>query len=148
MQKTAEVRRAWHVIDAEGKVLGQVATDVATKLMGKNKTTYTPHIDAGDFVVIVNASKIEVSRRKGDRKTYYHHSLYPGGLSQATFNELLAKKPAEIIQRAVYSMLPKNRLRSERMARLKVYATAEHPHHGQVGGKPAAAAEASTTQTA
>jgi large subunit ribosomal protein L13 len=133
MQKTAEVTRKWHLIDAENRVLGQVATEIAVKLMGKEKTTFTPHIDAGDFVVVINASKIIATGAKGDRKMYYKHSHLPGGITENTFNELLEKKPAEIIQRAVFNMLPKNRLRQDRMGRLKVYGDANHKHESQIG---------------
>lgn len=135
MQKTAEVKRDWHLMDASNRVVGQLATEIAVKLMGKHKPTFTPHIDGGDYVVVVNASKVEVTGAKAGRKMYYRHSHFPGGLTEMTFEEMLAKKPEEIITRAVYNMLPKNRLRQERMARLKVYAGAEHKHESQLAAK-------------
>lgn len=131
-QKTAEITREWHVIDVTGKVLGQVATEVAQLLIGKHKPTFTPHIDGGDFVIVVNAAQVEVTRDKAADKIYYRHSQFPGGLKQQTFAELLADHPDRVIEKAVYNMLPKNKLRSGRMNRLKVYAGAEHPHQAQV----------------
>ncbi len=133
MQKPAEVQRTWHLIDVKGRVLGQVATEIATKLMGKHKPTYTPHVDAGDFVVVINAAEVVVTGNKGETKEYYDHSLFPGGLRTRTFNTMKAANPAEIIERAVYNMVPPNRLRKDRMNRLKVYATAEHKHESQFG---------------
>ncbi len=134
MQKPADVKRQWLVVDAKGKVLGQVATDIAKKLMGKEKVTFTSHVDGGDYVVVINASLVEVTGRKGERKEYVDHSGFPGGTRTRTFNQMQAGKPGEAISRAVYNMLPKNRLRTERMARLKVYAGTEHPHQSQVEG--------------
>ena len=133
MQKKAEVQRQWHLVDVKGEVLGRVATEIAKKLLGKNKPTFTPHIDGGDYVVVINAKDVVVTRAKGDSKVYYSYSGYPGGLSESTFNELQAKRPEEIVRRAVYNMLPKNKLRTERMARLKIYAGAEHKHESQLG---------------
>src|SRR5258708_9537925 len=130
-QKPAEVKREWHLIDAKGKVLGQIATEIATKLMGKHKPTYTPNTDGGDFIVVINAAEVVVTGNKGETKKYYDHSLTPGGLRVRTFNSMLEKAPTEIIERAVYNMIPGNRLRKGRMGRLKVYATAEHKHEGQ-----------------
>jgi large subunit ribosomal protein L13 len=134
MQKPAAVQRTWHLIDAKDRVLGQVATEVAKKLMGKEKTTFTPHIDGGDFVIVVNASQIRVTGNKGMTKQYHHHSLFPGGLTTATFDELLKSNPTRIVQEAVNNMLPKNRLRKGRMNRLKVFADANHKHEAEVGG--------------
>lgn len=131
-QKTAEVVRNWHLADAENKVLGRLATTIATKLIGKNKPTYTPHIDAGDYVVVINAAKVAVTGNKEMSKAYTRHSNYPGGLKIETLEKLRVRKPEEIITKAVYNMLPDNRLRSGRMARLKVYAGSEHPHEGQL----------------
>jgi len=132
MQKSAEVTRNWHIVDVKGQVLGRVATGIATKLMGKHKPTYTPHIDAGDYVVVINAAEIEVTGNKVEDKTYYSYSGYPGGLKKKSFGELQAKYPERIIEKAVYNMLPDNRLRDERMKRLKVYAGSEHPHQSQI----------------
>ncbi len=137
MQKTAEVKHEWHLIDVKDRVLGQAATEVALKLMGKNKPTFTPHIDNGDFVVVVNAGLVHITGNKANKKKYYDHSLFPGGLRQASFAELQVKNPEKIIERAVYNMLPDNRLRQPRMARLKVYPTAEHAHQSQLGSKQA-----------
>src|SRR5258708_7265565 len=120
MQKSAEVKRTWHLVDAKDKVLGQVATDIAKKLMGKEKVTFTPHIDNGDYVVVINAAEVVVTGRKTERKMYHDHSLFPGGLRSRTFAKLRADAPTEAIERAVHNMLPKNRLRKDRMARLKV----------------------------
>jgi large subunit ribosomal protein L13 len=135
VQKPAEVKRAWHVVDVKGRVLGQVATEIAQLLMGKNKPTFTPNVDGGDYVVVINAKAVEVTRNKSNTKMYYRHSGQPGGLTEQSFTELLEKKPTEIIERAVYNMLPKNTLRSARMARLKIYADAEHKHQAQVENK-------------
>lgn len=135
MLKTAEIKRNWIVVDAADRVLGQVATEIATKLIGKLKTTYTPHIDNGDFVIVLNASKVVVTGAKSQRKLYNRHSLLPGGITTNTFEQLLAKKPEQIIQLAVHNMLPKNKQRADRMARLKVYKGAEHPHQGQTDVK-------------
>ncbi|MBW7955607.1 50S ribosomal protein L13 [Patescibacteria group bacterium] len=135
VQKPAEVKRQWHLVDVKGRVLGQVATEISQLLMGKNKPTFTPNVDGGDYVVVVNAKLVEVTGNKPARKMYYQHSHLPGGISEATFVEMIEKKPGEVIERAVYNMLPKNKLRAERMARLKVYADTEHKHHSQLGNK-------------
>lgn len=132
MQKPAEVTREWHVVDAQGKILGKLATTIATKLMGKHKPTYTPHVDSGDYVVVVNAAQVEVTRNKAESKLYYSYSGFPGGLKKKNFAELQATHPERIIEKAVYNMLPDNRLRQNRMTRLKVYAGAEHPHNSQI----------------
>jgi large subunit ribosomal protein L13 len=131
-QKTADVQRQWHLIDVSGKVLGHAATEIAKKLIGKDKPTFTPHIDGGDYVVVLNASQIQISGNKAQDKIYYSYSGYPGGLSQRTFADLLEKNPERIIEKAVYNMLPKNKLRSGRMTRLKVFAGAEHTHQSQL----------------
>lgn len=133
MQKTAEVTRNWHLVDAKGKTLGNVSTEVASKLIGKHKPTLTPHIDGGDFVVVLNAKEVEVTGSKAADKNYYSYSGFPGGLSKRTFTELQDKFPERIIEKAVYNMLPKNKLRAGRMNRLKVYAGAEHKHASQLG---------------
>ena len=131
-QKTADVKREWHLVDVENQILGRVATTIATKLIGKHKPTYTPHIDAGDFVVVINAEKIAVSANKEETKIYYSHSGYPGGLKQRTLGQLRATHPERIIEKAVTNMLPKNKLRSSRMTRLKIYAGSDHPHEAQL----------------
>lgn len=138
MQKTTmvrkeDVKRAWHVYDAQGKVLGRFATEVARILMGKHKNDYTPHTDAGDYIVVINAAKIEVTGTKAMGKIYYSFSGYPSGLSKANFAELLKKNPQRVIRDAVKRMLPDNRLRDPRLNRLKIYAGAEHNHQSQVG---------------
>jgi large subunit ribosomal protein L13 len=132
MQKTAEVNRDWHLADAKGQILGRLATDIAQKLIGKNKPTYTPHIDGGDFVVVINASEIAVTGNKENDKMYYRHSGYPGGLKEKSLGELKKTFPTRIIEKAVFNMLPKNKLRSGRMNRLKVYANADHKHESQL----------------
>jgi len=134
MQKTAEVTRDWHVVDAKGQILGQVASKIATKLIGKHKPTFTPHIDAGDFVVVINANEVLVTGTKEETKIYYSYSGYPGGLSKKTYAEVKSIRPETIIEKAVYNMLPKNKLRSGRMTRLKVYVGTEHKHQSQIGG--------------
>lgn len=146
MQKPAEVTRQWHVVDAKGQVLGAIATQIATKLIGKNKPTYTPHVDGGDFVVVLNAAEVEVTRNKAETKVYYTYSGYPGGLKKKNFAELQAKYPERIIEKAVYNMLPDNRLRQHRMNRLKVYAGSEHPHRSQLGDTTQAQTAESTQE--
>jgi len=131
MLKTAEVKRVWHLVDAKDRILGQVATEIAMKLNGRNKREYTPHIDAGDFVVVVNAALVAVTGKKETNKIYYTHSNIPGGFRQRSLTELRRDKPEEIIIKAVNNMLPKNKLRALRLKRLKVYPTAEHPHVSQ-----------------
>jgi len=131
MQKKDEVKREWFLVDATGKTLGRLASQIAKILMGKHKPTYTPHVDGGDFVVVINADKIYVSGKKLDNKIYYKHTLYPGGLKETPLRRMLAEKPEEVIRLAVRGMLPKNKLRDRRMKRLKVYAGAEHPHGAQ-----------------
>ncbi len=132
MQRTEDVVRKWHLVDAKGKILGQVATEVALKLIGKNKPTYTPHTDGGDFVVVINASEVEVTANKAQTKMYVRHSGFPGGYRENTFAEMIVKHPDQVIEHAVNNMLPNNKLRDRRLARLKVYAGAEHPHNAQL----------------
>lgn len=134
MQRKEDVTHDWHLVDVKGKVLGRAATGIAAKLIGKHKPTYTPHTDAGDYVVVINAEQIVVTRGKADKKVYSRHSGFPGGLKQRTFAEMLEKHPEEVIRRAVTNMLPKNRLRADRMARLKIYVGSEHGHESQLGG--------------
>jgi len=122
MQKPADVLRNWHLVDVEGKVLGRVATEIAELLIGKNKPTYTPHVDGGDYVVVINASKVAVTGNKKEDKIYRWHTGFAGGLKEIAFDQMLAKSPERIIQKAVRNMLPKNRQQKLRMNRLKVFA--------------------------
>lgn len=134
-QRKEDVKREWHLFDVGGKVLGRMATEIATKLIGKHKPTYSPQTDGGDYVVVINAKDVELTRNKENNKVYYHHSGFPGGLKTKTFAEMKEETPEMIIQKAVYNMLPKNKLRSIRMTRLKIYADANHKHESQLGGK-------------
>ncbi|WP_456342591.1 50S ribosomal protein L13 [Thermovibrio sp.] len=131
MQRKEDVQRDWYLVDATGKTLGRLASEIAKILMGKHKPTYTPHVDGGDFVVVVNAEKIHVTGKKLDKKIYYKHTLYPGGLKETPLRKMLQEKPEEVIRLAVRGMLPKNKLRDRRMKRLKVYVGPEHPHKAQ-----------------
>ena len=131
MQKKEDVVRNWYVIDAEGKNLGRIATEAATLLRGKHKPTFTPHIDCGDFVIIVNASKVNLTGNKLDDKIYYNHSGYTGGLRERTAREMLENYPVEMVERAVKGMLPKGRLGRQMYKKLFVYAESEHPHMAQ-----------------
>jgi large subunit ribosomal protein L13 len=133
--KPGEITRAWHVIDATDVVLGRLATHAATLLRGKHKPTYAPHMDTGDFVIIVNAEKIAVSGTKRDDKFVYRHSGFPGGLKQRTVGEMIEKHPDRLVEKAIKGMLPKNRLGRAMAKKLKVYAGPDHPHAAQ---KPAA----------
>lgn len=129
--KRDELEAHWYVIDAEGQVLGRLATQIATILRGKHKPTYTPHLNCGDFVIVVNAAKVAVTGNRLDQKVYYRHSQYPGGLRQETLRQALAKHPERVIERAVKGMIPHNRLGADVLLRLKVYAGPEHPHQAQ-----------------
>ena len=129
--KPGEITRAWHVIDASDIVLGRLATHAATLLRGKHKPTYAPHMDTGDFVVIVNAEKIAVSGNKRDNKYVYRHSGYPGGLRQRSVGEMIEKHPDRLVEKAIQGMLPKNRLGRAMSKKLKVYAGPDHPHAAQ-----------------
>jgi large subunit ribosomal protein L13 len=129
--KPGSVPQDWYVVDAAGKTLGRVATEVAHRLRGKHKPEYTPHVDTGDYIVILNAGKIRVSGNKTEQKMYYHHSGYPGGLKSISFDKLRDKAPERIIETAVRGMLPKNPLGRAMFRKLKVYAGAEHPHGAQ-----------------
>lgn len=126
-----DIDRQWIVVDAEDKVLGRVASAIASRLRGKHRPDFAPHMDTGDFVVVVNADKIRVTGNKLDQKTYYKHSGYPGGIKSKTLREMLDKKPELVITKAVKGMLPKNRLGRQLMKKLKVYAGSEHPHDAQ-----------------
>jgi large subunit ribosomal protein L13 len=129
--KPGEVARNWYVVDADGKTLGRLATVIATTLRGKNKPQYTPHIDTGDFVVVVNAEKIAVTGQKLDQKLYHRHSGYPGGLRTRTLREQLDRQPTEVLRKAVKGMLPRNRLSRAQLTKLKIYAGPVHPHEAQ-----------------
>ncbi|MEJ2559302.1 MAG: 50S ribosomal protein L13 [Anaerolineae bacterium] len=129
--KPHEIERKWFVIDAQGQTLGRLATRVATVLRGKHKPIYTPHIDCGDYVIVVNAEKINVTGQKLDQKIYYRHSGYPGGLKQVTLRRQLQTHPERVIEAAVRGMLPKNRLGRKMFRKLKVYDGPEHPHQAQ-----------------
>jgi large subunit ribosomal protein L13 len=129
--KAEDVERRWYVVDAEGQTLGRLATRIADTLRGKGKPTYTPHVDSGDFVVVVNAEKITVTGKKMDEKLYRRHSGYPGGLKTRTLREQLERRPTEVIRTAVKGMLPRNRLARRQITKLKVYAGPEHPHAAQ-----------------
>ena len=129
--KPGEIERNWYVVDAEAKTLGRLATQIADVLRGKTKAVYTPHVDTGDFVIVVNAEKVRVTGQKLDQKIYYRHSGYPGGLRERTLREQLERRPEEVLRRAVKGMLPKNRLASAQLRKLKIYAGPEHPHAAQ-----------------
>ncbi|HZC28608.1 MAG TPA: 50S ribosomal protein L13 [Gaiellaceae bacterium] len=129
--KPGEIERRWYLVDAEGKTLGRLATQIADTLRGKSKPQYTPHVDTGDFVVVVNAEKIAVTGKKLDEKMYYRHSGYPGGLKSRSLRDQLERRPAEVIRTAVKGMLPRNRLARQQLTKLKVYAGPEHPHEAQ-----------------
>jgi large subunit ribosomal protein L13 len=129
--KPGEIERLWYVVDAEGKTLGRLATQIADTLRGKRKPQYTPHVDTGDFVVVVNAEKIHVTGKKLDEKMYYRHSGYPGGLRKRTLREELERRPTEVLRKAVKGMLPRTRLGRAQLTKLKIYAGPEHPHDAQ-----------------
>ena len=131
MANPAKVERKWYVVDATGYTLGRLASEVAKVLRGKNKPIFTPHIDTGDYVIIVNAEKIKVTGKKLDQMIYYHHSDYVGGMKETTLREMLAKKPEKVVELAVKGMLPKGPLGREMFTKLHVYAGAEHPHTAQ-----------------
>ncbi|MBD0328984.1 MAG: 50S ribosomal protein L13 [Thermoleophilia bacterium] len=129
--KAADVQQRWYLVDAEGKTLGRLATQIADTLRGKRKPEYTPHVDTGDFVVVVNADKIAVTGKKLDDKVYYRHSGYPGGLRKRTLREQLERRPTEVLRAAVKGMIPRNRLGRAQLGKLKIYAGPEHPHEAQ-----------------
>ncbi len=130
--KKKEIERSWFLVDAENKVLGRLAAKVAAVLRGKHKPVFTPHVDTGDFVIVINADKIHLTGTKLDNKMYYRHSGYPGGIKGVSAGEMLDKKPEAIIQHAVRGMLPKNKLGRQQLRKLKVYAGTEHPHESQM----------------
>lgn len=129
--KSETVQRAWYVVDAKGKTLGRLAAEIAKRLRGKHKAEYTPHVDTGDYIVVVNAEQVKVTGRKETDKIYYRHSGYPGGLKQDTFADLIRRAPARVIELAVKGMLPKNPLGRAMFRKLNVYAGADHPHSAQ-----------------
>ena len=129
--KAGDITREWYVIDAEGETLGRLATRIATVLRGKHKPTFTPHMDMGDHVIVVNADKIVLTGAKGEQKLYNSHSGYPGGLRSVPFATMLERRPTEVVEKAVTGMLPKNRLGRQMAKKLKVYAGPEHPHAAQ-----------------
>ena len=129
--KDSDITRQWHVIDASDVVLGRLASQAAVLLRGKHKPIFAPHVDTGDFVIVVNAEKIQVTGNKLDQKMYHRHSGYPGGLKSRTLREQLDRRPTEVIRGAVRGMLPKNRLARQQLTKLKVYAGPEHPHAPQ-----------------
>ena len=129
--KPADIERKWYVVDADGKTLGRLATEVAAVLRGKHKPTFTPHMDCGDYVIVVNAEKVEVTGKKRKEKIYKRHTGYPGGLRETTFEKLQAKKPEEIIRHAIKGMMPNGKLGRQMYKKLKVYAGPEHNHQAQ-----------------
>ena len=129
--KNREVTRNWVLFDASDRVLGRFATKIADKLRGKDKPTFTPHVDGGDFVVVINAEKVKVTGKKSHQKKYYKHSLYPGGLKEKSYQDVLNNNPERIIENAVRGMLPKNKLGKSMFKKLKVYRGPEHPHESQ-----------------
>jgi large subunit ribosomal protein L13 len=129
--KKAEITRAWHIVDADGMTVGRMATEVARILRGKHKPVFAPHMDMGDFVIIINASKVKMTSNKVDRQMVYRHSGYPGGLRKQTYGQLLAAKPAEAVRKSVRGMLPKGPLGRQMITKLKVYPGPEHPHTAQ-----------------
>ncbi|MCD6319496.1 MAG: 50S ribosomal protein L13 [Candidatus Desulfofervidaceae bacterium] len=131
MLRKEDVKKDWYVVDAAGKTLGRLASQIAIRLMGKHKPIYTPHVDTGDYIVVINAEKIKLTGKKWDQKMYYRYSGYMGGLKSFTARKLWEKKPEELVRLAVKRMLPKNRLGRKMLKKLKIYAGAEHPHKAQ-----------------
>ena len=129
--KKSEIERTWHLVDAEGLVLGRMATEVAKILRGKHKATFAPHIDTGDHVIVINADKVVLTSGKAERKIVYRNTGFPGGIKSDSYEELLAKKPAEIVRQSIRGMLPKNRLGRQQLSKLQVYAGPSHPHKAQ-----------------
>ena len=129
--KKESVTREWYVVDATGKTLGRLSTEIANRLRGKHKPEFTPHVDTGDYIVVVNAEKVKVTGNKTTDKVYHHHTGYPGGIKSITFDQLIDKAPERIIEKAVKGMMPKNKLSRSMMTKLKIYAGSEHPHSAQ-----------------
>lgn len=131
MARSEDFEKKWYIIDGEGKTVGRLSTKIATILRGKEKPQFTPHADIGDFVIVVNADKVKFTGKKWEQKKYYWHTGYPGGIKSITADDLMKKKPGEIIRKAVWGMLPKNKMQDKLISRLKVYAGNEHPHVSQ-----------------
>jgi large subunit ribosomal protein L13 len=131
MPKVSEIERQWFVVDAEGQTLGRIATKIATLVRGKHKPTYTPHLDVGDYVIVINAEKVRLTGRKEEQKNYYRHSNYPGGLTTTSFRSMIEKHPERVIEFAVKGMLPGSTLAKQQLLKLKVYAGPNHPHAAQ-----------------
>ena len=131
MPKVSEIERQWFVVDAEGQTLGRIATKIATLVRGKHKPTYTPHLDVGDYVIVINAEKVRLTGRKEEQKNYYRHSNYPGGLTTTSFRSMIEKHPERVIEFAVKGMLPGTTLAKQQLLKLKVYAGPNHPHAAQ-----------------
>jgi len=129
--KKESVTRSWYLVDATDKTLGRLSTEIANRLRGKHKPTFTPHVDTGDYIVVVNAEKIKVTGNKASDKLYYHHTGYPGGIKSISFEKLIEKVPERVIEKAVKGMMPKNKLSRAMLSKLKVYAGNEHPHSAQ-----------------
>jgi len=129
--KKQDIERRWYLVDADGKILGRLVTNLANILRGKNKSIYTPHVDTGDFVVVVNAGKIKLTGKKWNNKLYHHHSGYPGGLKTYSAEQVLQTKPEDLIRHAVRGMLPKSRLGRQMIKKLKIYSGPDHPHEAQ-----------------
>ena len=129
--KKESVTREWYVVDATGKTLGRLSTEIANRLRGKHKPEFTPHVDTGDYIVVVNAEKVKVTGNKTTDKVYHHHTGYPGGIKSIPFDQLIDKAPERIIEKAVKGMMPKNKLSRSMMTKLKIYAGSEHPHSAQ-----------------
>ncbi len=134
-EKPARITRSWHLIDAKDNTLGRISTQAANLLIGKGKTNYTPHVDGGDFVVVINTAKIKVTGNKSGSKHDYRHSGYPGGIKSQTLQDQLENSPDKVIESSIRGMLPVNKLRAGRLARLKIYTGADHPHSGQLAAK-------------
>ena len=130
--KAKDINRHWHVIDADGKILGKVATEAAGLLMGKHKTIFSPNMDTGDFVIVINASKVKVTGHKAEQKYYYRHSNYPGGLSSISYTKMMETFPTRVVEHAIKGMLPRNRLGNAMLKKVKIYAGPTHPHKAQI----------------
>ena len=130
--KAKDIKRVWYLVDLKNQVLGRVTTDIATKLIGKNKVTFSPNLDCGDYVVCINAADIQVTGNKAEDKMYQHHTMHPGGLREINFANLMEKDPRKVIIHAISGMLPKNKLRDERLKRLKIFVDANHPYEQQL----------------
>lgn len=131
MARSEDFEKKWYIIDGEGKTVGRLSTKIAMILRGKDKPQFTPHADIGDFVIVVNADKVKFTGKKWEQKKYYWHTGYPGGIKSITADDLMKKKPGEILRKAVWGMLPKNKMQDKLISRLKVYAGNEHPHVSQ-----------------